>query len=303
MFQDSRGTIWIGTASGFATYVDGRISNLGEAGGSRLGPVRSFAEDGDGRIWIAAGGKLLTMKDGQLTSLPGWKDTAEIEVLYRDALGRMWVGTDGDGLFQFEGGKFRNYRIEDGLAGNHVRAIYYDRRGALWVSTFGRGVSRYADGAFTNYTAADGLAGNRVLTIYEDDEGVLWFPTRSGLSRFKDGAFFNYTAESRLFVGFVYTILDDGRGNFWFSCAQGLFRVRKADFGEFAAGRIKKIVSVDYGVKDGLKTQAFNLGNQPTAWKTDDGNLLFCSLKGVPSSVAATARRPSPRRSSGGSST
>ena len=76
-------------------------------------------------------------------------------------------------------------------------------------------------------------------------------------------------------------MLDDQRGNFWFSSAQGLFRVSKAELKEFAAGRLEKIMSVDYGVKDGMKTRAFNLGNQPAAWKARDGSLLFCSLKGV----------------------
>ena len=56
----------------------------------------------------------------------------------------MWVGTDGDGLFQFEGGKVRNYRTQDGLASNQIRTILCDRRGGLWIGTFG-GVSRYAD--------------------------------------------------------------------------------------------------------------------------------------------------------------
>ena len=82
-------------------------------------------------------------------------------------------------------------------------------------------------------------------------------------------------------VGFVYSILDDAQGNFWFSCAQGLFRVAKAELRDFAAGKIKQVTSVDYGVRDGMKTRACNVGDQPTAWKKTDGSLLFCSLKGV----------------------
>src|SRR5204862_824971 len=80
---------------------------------------------------------------------------------------------------------------------------------------------------------------------------------------------------------FVYSILDDDQGNFWFSCAQGLFRVSKTELREYAAGRNKKVVSVDYGVRDGMKTRACNVGDQPTAWKTTDGALMFCSMKGV----------------------
>ena len=136
-------------------------------------------------------------------------------------------------------------------------------------------------GRFLNYSAVDGLAGNRVTAIHEDEEGALWFATREGLSRFKDGRFFSYSNESGLLVRFVYTILDDDHGNFWFSCAQGLFRVSKNELRDLAAGRIKQVTSVDYGVSDGMKTRACNVGDQPTAWRAVDGTLLFCSLKGV----------------------
>jgi len=281
VFQDSKGTVWIGTVDGFASYRDGRISSYQSLNGSRIGSVRSLAEDWEGNIWLAADQELLILKAGRISKVPGWKCAVEIEVIYRDPLGHMWIGTDGDGLFEFSGERVNHYTSQQGLAGDQVRAILTDQKGALWVSTFGKGVSKYANGKFVSYTTREGLAGNRVAAIYEDDAGVLWFATREGLSRFKDEKFFNYTVASGLLVGFVYSILDDGRGNFWFSCAQGLFRVSKKELEDFAAGRIKRITSVDYGVADGMKTRAYNVGDQPSAWRTNDGSLLFCSMKGV----------------------
>jgi ligand-binding sensor domain-containing protein/two-component sensor histidine kinase len=281
VFQDSEGTIWIGTANGFSTYRNGIITNYPNLEGKKLAPVRSIAEDNEGNIWIASGESLLLMKKDKLTRFPEWKGKFEIEVIYKDELGRMWIGTDGDGLFQYRDGKFINFQTQDGLASNHVRGILSDNQGNLWISCFRRGISKYSDGKFTSLTTSDGLAGNRVLALYQDDEGALWFATREGLSRFKDGKFFNYSAESGLLTGFIYTILDDGKGNFWFSCAKGLFRVAKSELKEFAEGKRNKIISVEYGVRDGMQTRAFNVGNQPAAWKAADGSLMFCSLKGL----------------------
>ena len=195
----------------------------------------------------------------------------------------MWVGTNGEGLFEFANAKSnaKHYTTQDGLAGDQVRAILSDRNGALWISTHSQGVSKYSDGRFVTYTTKEGLANNRVTASHEDDEGALWFATRGGLSRFKDGKFFTYTTESGMPVNLVYSMLDDERGNFWFSCAQGLFRLSKAELKDFADGRISRLNSVDYGVRDGMKTRAGNVGDQPTAWKTADGSLMFCSLKGV----------------------
>lgn len=281
VFEDRNGTLWIGTAAGFSTFRDGRINNYPEAVGVRLSSVRSFAEDSEGSVWIGAGEDLLVMRNGIAARHPGWTARHEIKVMYRDPRGRIWIGTDGGGLFKFENGRFTNYQASDGLAGDHIRGILLDRAGALWISCSGNGLSKFVDGKFTNYSSRDGLAGDRVLDLYEDDEGTLWFSTRDGLSRFRDGKFFNYSAESGLFVGAIYTILDDGKGNFWFSCAQGLYRVSKSELREFAEGNRSKVTSVDFGVRDGMNTRAFNLGNQPAAWKAADGRLLFCSLKGL----------------------
>lgn len=281
VFQDHLGNIWVGTVDGLAKLSNGKTTIYQRIDGRRIGSVRSLAEDSFGNIWLGADQQLLLLKDGHLDRVPEWNGHTEIEVIYRDPKGHMWVGTDGEGLLEFADSSVRRFQSQDGLASNQIRGLLTDRQGALWISTFGKGISKYADGKFITYTAQDGLAGNRVSAIHEDDEGALWFATREGLSRFKAGKFFSYGSESGLLVDFVYSILDDDQGNFWFSCAQGLFRVSKAELRDFAAGKIKKVTSVDYGVRDGMKTRACNVGDQPTAWKTTDGALMFCSMKGV----------------------
>ncbi len=283
VFQDSRGTLWIGTANGFVGYKNGSLSTYENLNGSPVGSVKSLAEDADGNLWIGAEQDLLVLSRAGLHRLPGWKSGFEIRAIYRDQVGHMWVGTDGDGLFEYSHTESnpKHYTTREGLASDQVRTLLADQQGALWIGTHGRGVSKFENGRFVTLTKNDGLAGSRVSASYQDDEGALWFATRDGLSRFKDGKFFNFTSENGLLVSFVYAMLDDERGNFWFSCAQGLFRVSKAELRDVADGRIAKVNSIDYGVRDGMQTRAYNIGNQPAAWKTNEGELMFCSMKGV----------------------
>ena len=281
VFEDRRGDIWIGTADGLARYQAGRVTTWHAADGIPLGDIRSFAEDSKGVLWISSGKDLLYFQDGHLTPVPGWAPIAEIEVLFKDPAGKMWIATDGAGLFEYSGAVFRNYRTKDGLGSDHVRAIVADRSGVLWISTFGSGVSKFINGTFTTVSVNNGLASDRVVAIHEDEEGALWFATRRGLSRLKDGTFFAWTSKSGMLTDFVYAVIDDDRGNFWFSSAQGLFRVSKRELRGYASGAVKKIVSVAYGVKDGMQTLAGNLGNQPVACKTSSGDLLFATMKGL----------------------
>lgn len=281
-FQDSKGDIWIGTAIGFSKWSGGKVSSHTELNGFPIRHVSSMAEDKEGILWFGSGGQIFKiLKDGRFVKDPGWNRVFEIKTIYRDPLGRMWVGTDGDGLFRFEDGRETSYRIQDGLASNQVRGILYDRQGMLWITTFGGGVSRFAGGKFTTYTTSDGLGSDRVVAVHQSEDGSLWFATRGGLTRLKDGRFRTYTIQEGLPVNQISGMLEDGSGSFWFSCSQGLFRVKATDFDDLDGGKSTRIACHTYGVADGLRSSAFAAGYQPNAWKTKDGKLLFTSLKGL----------------------
>ncbi|PCH66013.1 MAG: hypothetical protein COC01_09010, partial [Bacteroidetes bacterium] len=71
---------------------------------------------------------------------------------------------------------FKNYTVDDGLAGEIVYRVLQDREGYIWFATE-TGVSRYDGNRFVNYTAENGLSANEVLKIFEDSKGRIWFLT------------------------------------------------------------------------------------------------------------------------------
>ena len=83
---------------------------------------------------------------------------------------RLWVATDGAGLFCREGrGSVRNYnRDNSGLSNNAVMALTRDRRGTLWIGTYQDGLFRMdTPGGPIRHVAAqyrDGAERIRTLT-------------------------------------------------------------------------------------------------------------------------------------------
>jgi len=280
VYRDQRGDFWVGTYLGFARISHGKLTAFTQMEGEPLPTVTSIGEDARGRIWIAAGGRLLTMDNDRLIPLAGWTNVFDIKVIARDGQGALWAGTDGEGLFRFANGQMTGFRTKDGLANNQVRAILSARDGALWVGTTA-GLSRFQDGAFTNLGTSAGLVNNRVMALCEDTNGVLWIGTRGGLSRYQDGKFFNFGEAQGLPNNFIFNVLDDGGGNFWLSSGGGICRVRQADLNALAAGRLQKIQATSLGYRDGLRAASLVAGTQPNACATGAGQLLFCSLKGV----------------------
>ncbi|HEU5396170.1 MAG TPA: two-component regulator propeller domain-containing protein, partial [Verrucomicrobiae bacterium] len=280
VFRDSHGDIWIGSYLGFSRLSHGKLTAYTTIDGHPIPTVTSIAEDLQGRLWIAAGGRLLVRQDGHLSPLPEWTSVFDIKVIARDNRGEMWIGTDGDGLFRYSQGKFTVYRKRDGLGSGQIRAILGERDGTLWIGTTA-GLSRYENGVFTNFTTADGLANNRVMSLLKDDEGCLWVGTRGGLSRYHDGHFSNITEKDGLPNDYVFNVLDDRRGNFWLSTPAGISAARKTDLDALADGKKQKINVASLGYRDGLRSSSLVAGTVPNACRDDEGQLMFCSLKGL----------------------
>jgi ligand-binding sensor domain-containing protein len=280
VYRDRRGDVWIGAYLGFTRMSHGKLTAFTQFEGNPIPTVSSIGEDLQGRIWIAAGGRLLLMENDRLSAVADWRNVFDIKVIACDDRGDMWIGTDGDGLFRISDGKITAFRTRDGLANNQVRAILSDRQGALWVGTTD-GLSRYQDGKFTNFTTSDGLSNTRVMSLCEDTNGVLWVGTRGGLSRYQDGHFFNIGETDGLPNNYIFNVLDDGQGNFWLSSGSGVCRVRKADLDALAAGKKQKIEVESLGYRDGMRTASLVAGTQPNASLGDNGQILFCSLKGL----------------------
>ena len=143
-----------------------------------------------------------------------------IATLLKATDGRIWIGTD-DGVSVWDGRKFVNYSVDDGLVGYIIFAIIEDRDGNIW---FGgeNGVSVYNGKKFTNYTHQDGIGREWVYSLYEDSEGNIWIGTDvEGVTKYDGKKFIIYSQAQGMPKGAVFDITEDRFGNFWFGLEGG----------------------------------------------------------------------------------
>jgi signal transduction histidine kinase/CheY-like chemotaxis protein/ligand-binding sensor domain-containing protein len=285
VYESHDGSIWIGTTRGGLNRLkDGKVTHYTSKQGLPSDEVWSVLESRDGSIWVGTkGGGLGRIQAGRITTYSKADGLSKdsVKALFEDQRGNLWIGKDGGGLDRFGDGKFTLYSTRSGLPSDFIGALYQDPGGTLWIAT-DRGLVAMNGGHLRTYTTEDGLANNETCSIYQDPEGTLWIGSCSGgLSRFKEGKFTAYTRRQGLFDDTVFQILEDDQGNLWMSCNRGVYRVSKRELGQFAAGIIKSIHCVSYGVSDGMGSQECNGGFQPAGWKTKDGRLWFPTLKGV----------------------
>jgi signal transduction histidine kinase/ligand-binding sensor domain-containing protein len=219
VYADQEGNLWIGTEGGLDRY-DRRNDGFVHYDA----PVVMWMNEGpSGRFWLATKGGFyeLDREDDSVTLIASgyaWK----IMVL-EDSMGRVWVGTSGEGLEQYNPGtgewKYFQHDPEDAssLSNNSVETIHEDELGVLWIGT-GDGLNRFDEekGSFVRYYVHDGLADDRIAAMMEDEERNLWLGTNGGLSRFDPNreVFDNYTSkdglQSNIFWRNAYHQTEDG---------------------------------------------------------------------------------------------
>jgi ligand-binding sensor domain-containing protein len=276
------GGLWLGEATTVDLMLGARVQQVGSPRDLGRSAMTALMEDRRGRLWAGNAVGVHCLEAGRWSHYTTRDGLAPgtVRALLEDRQGRLWIGTDGGGLAFLENGRFGSLTTRDGLAGDRIRGLLEDARGTLWIGTYG-GLSALTNGAFTNYTTREGLSTNLVHDLCTDSDGALWIGTwGGGLNRLKNGRLTRCTTRQGLFQDAIYSVLDDGRGRLWMISNKGIFFVSRAQFEEFAAGRIPGVNCVAYGVADGMPSAEGN-GGFPGGAVGSDGRLYFGTAKGL----------------------
>jgi signal transduction histidine kinase/CheY-like chemotaxis protein/ligand-binding sensor domain-containing protein len=74
-----------------------------------------------------------------------------VNCLLQDRSGFLWIGTES-GLYQYDGSRFWQFGLKEGLPSGFVRALTLDRDGRLWVGTRDGLAFRTGQGSFSTVT-------------------------------------------------------------------------------------------------------------------------------------------------------
>jgi ligand-binding sensor domain-containing protein/tRNA A-37 threonylcarbamoyl transferase component Bud32 len=264
--KDKSEGIWIGTMEGgLNKLILSRIQgsdrrrekfvhhkhNPNDPGSLSHNEVYAIHMDKTGELWIGTSNVLnkFDQQRGQFIKYkkePGnlfnpSKYIASLTTETKDKSDVLWIGTYGDGLYQFDRKRetYTHYKHVPGnpnsLSSNYIQTIYQDKTGVLWIGT-DSGLNKYDKKRekFGHYKTEpdnlNSLSNNNVCSIYKDRAGTLWIGTEGGLDRFdrKNNKFTHWkigNSTDSLDNKKIMSIFEDRKGILWVSAFEdGLYQ-------------------------------------------------------------------------------
>ena len=235
LFEDSKGNLWVGVATGLWRWKPGppKFYPLpGEPNG-----IQGLAEGDDGALLISTRNGVRRFVDGKtefVYPLPGSVRQFQALRLLRDRDGGLWIGTFGRGLVHVHQGRADTFAQSDGLSGNDAsNSLFEDREGNIWVAT-SNGLDRFRDLAVATFSVSQGIS-NPTGPVLAGPDGSIWLDTFDGLTRWNDGQITIYRERgvkaehgarkiigSGLPVHGLMSLFQDNRRRIWVSTSGGV---------------------------------------------------------------------------------
>ena len=191
-------------------------------------------------LWIGTQNGLYQFdrRYGTFVRAPQYQNNDNIMNLMLDREKKLWISTDGAGLYTFDTRKNTISHLgagrEKGLLGsNSVAQVYEDHESRKWIATL-RGGVHIIDQQSTQFRSVrnnpmnrNSLISNFVLSFAEDADHTIWIGTDgAGLSRWnrRDNAYVNFvktTDKGSLQSNFITSILNDADNRIWVSSFSG----------------------------------------------------------------------------------
>jgi|GEM_PF-1134207 len=224
---DSAGGVWAGTTRGLL-HLDrsGRMAVFDRQHGLPHDDVSTVATDGAGVVWAGTKGGLVRIGDAgpEVVAGNGALHNEQVRVITPARDGGLWIGTNGGGVYSFDGERFR--LLDRRLSEQTVYAIAEEETGTLWIGTNGHGLHRWAGGRLETLAETNG-GSDLVWALLHNAEGSLWVGTNGrGLIHLRETAMVPLGAREGLSGDVTLAVLETRSGDRWIGTAgAGLNRI------------------------------------------------------------------------------
>jgi len=180
--------VWIGTKKGLCSINSGTGSIIRytiNQGGLPQNFINCLFIDRTGRLWVGTpSNSLVYIQDEKVIRTP-FNFSRGILTITEDTDSRIWVGSNGNGVFSLESDSIPNLTVKEGLLSYYCYSLICDDHNYIWVG-HKEGLSRIriTDLSVKPIQHIEGLTDSYQFNpnaIIKDQQGKIWFGSYKGL--------------------------------------------------------------------------------------------------------------------------
>lgn len=269
LYADAAGDLWIGTEhGGLSEYHDGVFRHFSQSDGLPSDVAISLAGDKKSELFVGTLNGVVCFDGNRFRPLSKTLNLSgdELDSLYFDRRGVLWIGDERRGLLDFSVTGENTPQRKYFLSGQRIQALQESPDGSLWIGT-NLGLLRLKDGEIKPVSFS-GRKPSSVLSLLAAGDSVLWVGAANGLFRLAAGRLELIDPVDESAANVARALYQDSEGNIWTgSEAAGLHQWRTGDF-------------LSYGRRDGLTDKpiaAIYQDAHKTVWigSTEDGLFTY----------------------------
>jgi ligand-binding sensor domain-containing protein len=246
LFRDSNHDLWIGTQTGLLQMRETEVSTL-PIKQAQTADSGTVFQDKSGSLWFTYSGIYRYHNEHLERVLPtGLPSQVSIHNVFIDKAERLWIGTDGAGVYLYQNRRLLHLGFLQGLINNFINVIRQADDGSVWIGT---------EGGLTRFTFAGGSVRGTKLMGYASVRDMVELPnhdmligTDQGLTWLRNGRDVSNLYPQRLAGAHVWSLLQAQNGDIWIGSGnEGLYLMRRDRIFHWNVGRglpINRILKV-----------------------------------------------------------
>lgn len=202
------------TTGGYA--VTGQLGSIGytsvlyDAGnGLETSDANFILGASDGYVWIGGYSGILRYDGTNFQKLDTALGLANGRALFEDSRGRVWIGTNDNGVVVLDRAESTHLTWREGLPSSSIRAFEEDSDGNIWIGTTA-GLCRVTPDLWIQNLEDSGLSGERIMRLDRGADGVIYGQTRSGsIFALRNGEISQLYTSDQLGLPIITSVLAD----------------------------------------------------------------------------------------------
>ncbi|MES1215671.1 MAG: PAS domain S-box protein [Bacteroidota bacterium] len=200
------------------------------------------------------------------------------EILLEDKDGRIWIASESEfGYVQND--KYTEVRIKD-LKDRRINCMKQEATGRYLIGT-DWGFFVWNNIHEANTKEIPHFKSTHIRQILPEDNGLIWICTYGNGFFLMENDKVISLSDNNNNLAFVHTIIEDSNGYCWLPSNNGLFVTTRKSLIDYSKDRTNPPFFYMFTKKDGLRTNEFNGGTEPSYIRFPNGDISLASMDGL----------------------